>query len=310
MNELLVIGEALVDVVSTATGETAHPGGSPMNVAVGLARLGAPVTLATRIGTDVHGRMLLSHLTQAGVHLASGSVDAALRTSSATATIQTDGSASYDFDITWDVADLPSSGFELVHTGSIGALLAPGGGAVAECFEAAGEGVLRSFDPNIRPSVLGPRDAVVRLVERLARASTVVKLSDEDAQWLHPGLSALELTAHYARLGASIVVVTQGAEGSFVRSGADTMIVPSEPVHVADTIGAGDSYMAGLLYFLASTIGVGRVLGGGISPSEATDACRFAAACAAVTVARPGADLPYLHEVTAPASIRFEGAKP
>ncbi|NQX35719.1 carbohydrate kinase [Herbiconiux sp. VKM Ac-2851] len=301
MTELLVVGEALVDVVSTPDGRQEHPGGSPMNVAIGLARLGASVTLATRLGTDARGRAIAHHLADSAVRLAPGSIDPATRTSSATATIGPDGSASYDFDIAWDVAELPTTGFELVHTGSIGALMAPGSGAVARCFESVDGGVLRSFDPNIRPSVLGSRGEVLPLVERLARASTVVKLSDEDARWLHPELDPLEVTAHYARLGASIVVVTRGGDGSLLRVGAETADVSAPIVDVSDTIGAGDSFMAGLLFGLTTSIGAGRVRAAAFD--DILQAARFAAACAAITVGRPGADLPRRHEVAVPALV-------
>ncbi|MFB2597071.1 carbohydrate kinase [Herbiconiux sp. P17] len=310
MSELLVIGEALIDVVSTANGREAHAGGSPMNVAVGLARLGACVTLATRIGTDGNGVLLSDHLARSGVELAHGSVDPSFRTSSATATIRSDGSARYDFDITWDIAAPPVTGFRAIHSGSIGALLSPGGDVVAACFEAAGPGVLRSFDPNIRPSVLGPRENVLPLVERLARRSTVIKLSDEDAAWLHPGLDAAEVTAHYARLGATIVIVTQGASGSLLRLGAETAFIPAVTTEVADTIGAGDSYMAGLLYSLTTTVGIEPIVSEAASLAEAVEAASFAAACAAVTVSRPGADLPRLDEVTAPSSLPSECETP
>lgn len=306
MTDLLVVGEALVDVVSTPTGSQEHPGGSPMNVAIGLARLGASVTLATRIGTDARGRQISSHLGDSGVRLSSDSVDAAARTSSATATIGTDGSATYDFDIEWDIADLPTAGFAAVHTGSIGALLAPGADAVAALFEAVDDGVLRSFDPNIRPSVLGSRDVVLPLVERLARASTVVKMSDEDARWLHPELDPFEVTAHYARLGVQIVAVTLGGEGSVLRVGGETATVQPTTVRVADTIGAGDSFMAGLLFALTNSIGVDDVMARSAAFDDILEAARFASECAAITVGRPGADLPRRHEVIVPSQHRTE----
>ena len=306
MTDLLIVGESLVDVLSTPTGQQEHPGGSPMNVAIGLARLGASVTLATRLGTEERGRLITRHLTDSGVHLTPGSVDAAIRTSSATATIGSDGAATYDFDISWDVTGLPTTGFEVVHTGSIGALLAPGADAVAACFEAVDDGVLRSFDPNIRPSVLGGRDNVLPLVERLARSSTVVKMSDEDARWLHPELDPLEVTAHYARFGVQIVAVTLGADGSLLRVGGDTAVVPSQPVRVADTIGAGDSFMAGLLFALTNSIGVADVMRRAAPFGDILQAARFAAACAAITVGRPGADLPRRHEVIVPSQLGKE----
>lgn len=306
MTDLLVVGESLVDVLSTPTEQQQHPGGSPMNVAIGLARLGASVTLATRLGTDAQGRLIARHLTESGVSLASGSVDESRRTSTATATIGADGAATYDFDIDWDIADLPSTGFDVVHAGSIGALLAPGADVVAARFETIDDGVLRSFDPNIRPSVLGGRDEVLPLVERLARSSTVVKMSDEDARWLHPELDPLEVTSFYAGLGVQIVVVTLGADGSLLRVDDDTAMIPSQAVSVTDTIGAGDSFMAGLLFDLTTSIGVAEVVGRTAAFGDIVHAARFAAACAAITVGRPGADLPRRDELAVPAQNHTE----
>lgn len=297
MAELLVVGEALVDVLSTPAGQQEHPGGSPMNVAIGLARLGASVTLATRLGTDAHGRLITQHLTDSGVRLAPGSIDEARRTSNATATIAADGSATYEFDIDWEITGLQPSGFEVVHTGSLGALLAPGAEAVASCFESVDDGVLRSFDPNIRPSVLGTGEEVLPLVERLARSSSVVKMSDEDARWLHPELDPVGVALHYARLGVQIVVVTLGAAGSVLRVGDDTAMIPAPTVSVADTVGAGDSFMAGLLFALTSSVGVAEIRTRTAAFGDIVQAARFAAACAAITVGRPGADLPRSDEV-------------
>jgi fructokinase len=134
----LVVGEALVDAVRRPDGETAeHPGGSPANVAIGLGRLGRRVDLLTWLGDDAHGDLVRAHLTGSDVHVLTGD-RAPERTAVATAHLDAAGVATYDFDLTWDI---PATFAEdagnplVVHTGSIAAVLEPGGPAVARLVE-------------------------------------------------------------------------------------------------------------------------------------------------------------------------------
>ncbi|MDQ4213877.1 PfkB family carbohydrate kinase [Microbacterium sp. ASV81] len=238
----LVIGEALVDVIA---GDP-HPGGSPVNVAVGLARLGTEVELRTRIGRDDYGRLLADHLSRAGVTLAPGSVDD-LPTSTATVTVDGAGAARYVFDVHWDVAAATADGVDLVHVGSIGVYLEPGATAVAAALADVPEGTLVSFDPNIRPALLGTRADAVAHTEGIAALCHVVKLSDEDAFWLYPGEPLEDVLRRFAGLGARIAVITRGARGCLALIGSELIELPGRTVVVADTVGAGDAFMSGLL---------------------------------------------------------------
>ena len=161
---VLVIGEALVDIVGAAARTTtrngngktkATPGGSPANVAVGLARLGVPTQLVTRFGTDPYGDQLGAHLFGNGVQLAPGSVDPGFRTSTATATLDAAGVASYQFDITWEPPALSlSRGCPAVHTGSIATVLEPGAEAIHAFLKTmADQPVTVTLDPNARPTI-------------------------------------------------------------------------------------------------------------------------------------------------------------
>ena len=154
---VLVVGESLVDIVQRPDGSTQrHPGGSPANVALGLARLGHPVRFATRIGTDVDGDSVLNRLQQSGIALTDGSVvDAA--TSTATAVLDADGAASYVFDLVWDLPPV-EAGRGHTHTGSIAANLAPGAARVHEVFAAARLAGTTSYDPNLRPRIIAGPD--------------------------------------------------------------------------------------------------------------------------------------------------------
>ena len=155
----VVVGEALVDLVGQRGGRTfvAHPGGSPANVALGLARLGVPVTLETRLGRDSLGEMILSHLQESGVRV-DGAADAGVPTSLAIATLAA-GVASYDFRIVWDVGDLAPLPVETrcLHTGSLATVLPPGKASVVDLVEREHERgrVTISYDPNLRPALLG-----------------------------------------------------------------------------------------------------------------------------------------------------------
>ena len=150
----LVVGEALVDIVKESSGETReHVGGSPLNVAVGLARLDHRVTLATHFGRDAHGAAIGEHLAEAGVDLVPGS-DRAADTSVATATLDESGAATYDFDIDWRLPALPQVPGH-VHTGSIGALLRPGCVDVLSAMSGAARTHTVSYDPNCRPQLMG-----------------------------------------------------------------------------------------------------------------------------------------------------------
>ncbi|CAN5323765.1 carbohydrate kinase [soil metagenome] len=292
----VVIGEALVDVVDGI----AIPGGSPLNVAVGLARLGLPTALATRFGDDEYGRLIAEHLAASGVSLTPGSVDSR-PTGVAEATIAADGSASYRFAIDWDpaevvIADAPA----LVHTGSIGATLAPGAALVERLLRDHRDAATISYDPNARPQLMGdPADARV-VVERLIGLADVVKASDEDVAWLYPDSDVDSVLAGWLAHGPAMVVLTRGGDGADALAASGHVHVDAPATHVADTIGAGDSFMAGLLAALADR----DLLGGdrrdalrGIDTATLTDVVSFAARCAAITVSREGANPPSRDEL-------------
>lgn len=294
----LVIGESLIDLIRRpGHPEVPRVGGSPLNVAIGLSRLEIPVVLQSRIGHDSHGALIEQHLTANEVALTPGSITAG-STSTAVATIGTDGAASYAFDIAWSVAPVPAqaSAPALVHTGSIAAVLEPGATTVRATIESLRSSATVSYDPNVRPQLMGSRDAARAKIESFVELADVVKASDEDLAWLFPGTSPHDVARRWLRRGPALVVVTLGAGGAYAaaRSGA-VVEVPAAPTTVVDTIGAGDSFMAGLLAALADADLLGRAREARLQALDA-DAVRaiveFAATCAAVTVSRPGADPP------------------
>lgn len=291
----LVIGEALIDVVERDGQVTEHVGGSPLNVAVGLARLGRDVDFLTYIGTDSHGRRIIEYVGSSGVQLVSGSTQAS-RTATARAVLDAAGSATYSFDIDWKLTGTPEVRPPLiVHTGSIAAVLEPGCLATKALVDAYHLSATFTFDPNIRPALITDADAARSRIDRLLERADVVKASSEDMHWIDPTRSPEQIAAAWLELGPSIVVVTFGGDGAVAMCTAGTVRVPAGNVEVVDTVGAGDAFMTGLIDALWSQHLLGadrRAALRGIDIDALTSVVRAATLNSALTVARAGADLP------------------
>lgn len=301
MQDVLVIGEALVDIVS-APGQPAveHPGGSPANVALGLGRLGVSTRLLTRIGSDERGRLIRGHLEASGVQLVDGSVTAEA-TSTATAHLDPAGIASYEFDLRWTLpATADTNAARAVHTGSIAATLSPGGDDVLRLIEAVGQRSLVSYDPNARPALMGDPHTALERIERIVRASDVVKVSDEDLEWLLPGVDPLQVAETWRASGPALVVLTRGSKGAVGVLASGVVEVAAPKIVVADTVGAGDALMAGLLDGLdgAGLLRPDRVEDlRKTSPGDFAPLLTHAVRIAALTCTRPGANPPTREEL-------------
>lgn len=249
MSSVLCLGEALIDVVHRGDQVSDHVGGSVLNVALGCARLDHPTHLATWVGRDARARLITDALAAGGVQLVPGS-DEAERTPVALATIDELGKASYTFDLEWRLPEIPDA-LEVghVHTGSFAATLEPGAEQVADAVAALREHSSVSYDPNIRPALMDSPDAVRPRIEALVAMADVVKASDEDLLWLHPDESLDDVMARLLASGPKLVVVTRGADGAVARLASEPDPLPVQPltVTVGDTVGAGDSFMAGMI---------------------------------------------------------------
>jgi fructokinase len=302
---VLVVGESLVDVVTRPDGSTSeHPGGSPANVALTLARLGRTTYLLTHLGDDAYGRLVREHLEASGVRLVEGSVQPGA-TSVARATLDDAGGARYEFELEWALPDVELPPAPLaVHTGSIAAVLQPGAATVERILVGARRSSTTSYDPNLRPALMGSPEQVRPQVEALVAASDVVKLSDEDARWLAPGTDPADLVASWLRLGPGLVVLTRGGGGALAVSRQATVDVPGRAVRVADTVGAGDSFSGALLDALAERDLLGadrREALRGLGEDDLAAVVGHAVAVSAITVSRPGADPPTREELATPA---------
>ncbi|MDO5739057.1 MAG: carbohydrate kinase [Ornithinimicrobium sp.] len=298
-HSVLTIGEVLVDiVVPHGEGEpTSHVGGSPANVAIGLAALDHDSRLTAYLAQDELGVRVREHLLDADVVLTPGSTQAP-STSTATAHLDADGIATYDFDLAWEVGPQDLRGIGHLHTGSIAATLEPGGSVIVDLMAQARACATVSYDPNCRPTIMGrPEDSRGRIEDCIGR-SDVVKASLEDVEWLYGDAGVADVVYLWGRLGPELVIVTRGEKGAVVHLSRAAVTIELEPttVSVVDTVGAGDSFMAGLLSGLLDA----ELLG---SPQarerlqradleDIAPALQRACATAAYTVGRAGAAAP------------------
>jgi fructokinase len=200
--------------------------------------------------------------------------------------------------ITWSLAPgsrTPALAPALVHTGSIAAVLEPGASVVLETVRELRSTATISYDPNVRPQLMGGRDAARSRIEAFVEVADVVKASNEDLEWLFPGTAPADVARRWLRRGPAMVVVTLGEGGAYAATQGAVVQIPAPLTTVVDTIGAGDSFMAGLLAALADADLLGRER---IDRLRALDEpalrrlVEFAAHCASITVSRPGADPP------------------
>ncbi|SMX95905.1 fructokinase [Brevibacterium antiquum CNRZ 918] len=293
---ILVVGEALIDIVSSAGAPDRYaPGGAPANVALGLGRLGADVELLTDVGDDFHGGYLLAHLRESAVRVHARPTGS---TSTARARLSPDGSAEYDFSLRWapDASLVESADWSAIHVGSIAAFLSPGAAAVDSLLQRGrASSALLSFDPNIRPTIIGDQEQALARFESLASRVDVIKLSDVDADWLYPGQSSDAQMDQILRLGAQAVALTCGSEGSILSTASARVRVPAGAVKVRDTIGAGDSFMTSLVHDLQGTHPRLEDMNEDTLAHLGENASRRAA----ITVGRAGADLPWASEENA-----------
>jgi fructokinase len=285
-----------------------RPGGSPANVAVGLARLGVAVGFVGRLSSSGLGPWLTSHLTGNGVDVAHSVVTGEAPTLAIVA-LDAAGLATYSFygadtaDWQWRSDELPRTGglaVAAVHTGSLATAVPPGADALAAWIgEIHGRGgVLISYDPNVRPSHIADAAAFTARARSLVRLAHLVKVSEGDVAFMHPGADALEVARSWANEGPELVVLTRGPrEAVAFRPDGSQVPGPLPSGSVVDTVGAGDAYSAALLAWLSEA---GALHPGGLAalaPEGLSRALDVAGRAASVACSRPGADPPRRSEV-------------
>ena len=293
---LAVIGESLVDVIVDASGgRTTRAGGSPMNVAIGAARLGLDTALITAYGDDEHGALVQQHIEREGVTLINRG-DRRLPTNQAIATLAADGSAEYVFRMQNQVrgaaAALARDDLAHLHVGSITAASDGEWADALAAVRSARPTATISYDPNCRPDLGIPVREGRRRAEAFVGVADLVKASDEDLAWLYPEEAPDAVAAHWIAGGARLVVVTHGEKGPVAHADGVRVSVPASRTQVTDTVGAGDSFMAAMLAWCHERGLLGRSRLPHFAVEDARRMLEFAARASAITCARVGANPP------------------
>ena len=299
----LVCGEALMDVFAvgdTPTGVTldARVGGSPFNVAVGLARLAQPVAFLGAVSRGFLGERLMRALKAEGVTLAH-----VARTDAPTTLglvgLDEKGVPSYSFygegaaDRQLLPEALPSTSFQALHLGSYTTVVEPTASTLRLLVQREHGKTLISYDPNVRLNVQPDLARWRELLQWMLPRTDLLKISDEDLGLLMPGSTPEAFAAEALVQGVKLAVVTRGGEGASAWTAARASAsVPTPKVTVIDTVGAGDTFQAALLTWLAEHGSVSPQALAGLSGAQLNDALGFAARAAAITCSRRGADMP------------------
>lgn len=310
---IITCGEALFDMFAgeSQTGRAFGVsidgviGGSPLNVSLGLSRMGSQTGLFTRISTDIFGEKLSAFMkantisdqycvtTDQYTTLAIVSTD---ETGHPRYFIYTNGTA----DCSMEMSDIPATlgeDVEAIHLGSFATALNPSGQVLRAFARQNADRCLISFDPNIRAMVIPDMDVWRDCVDEMLPLAGIVKASDEDLSMLYPGQELEAFIARALSEGADLACVTRGPDGAIVGSADGRLVhVPGRKVDVIDTVGAGDTFQAATLHYLSAQNALKK---GAARDVDISEMAQFAVNAAALTCTRRGADLPTLAQISA-----------
>jgi fructokinase len=312
---LLSCGDALIDFlpVKAEDGRDAVVpvvGGSCLNIAVGMARLGAPTGFVGGISTDLFGRMIADHATASQVDLRHATRSDRETTLAFIRTVAGEPQYAFYDETTasrcwiYQRGSIAFDEIQAIHVGSTTLTHDSGAAETHAMVKDARGSVTIAFDPNCRPNLVKDKRRYVEQMEAFAAASHIVRMSDVDFEYLYGGGDHVGKARSLIDAGASLVVVTRGIKGALAwHRQAGAVEVEAPAVKVVDTIGAGDSFQAALLFALRA---IGRIGAAALAQASAEELGRvlsFAAHCAAFTCSRAGADPPRASEVGAALSL-------
>ena len=309
--KIAILGEALIDFKSTGPLEfKGFIGGSSLNVATATSRLGQDTAFLGQVSNDMFGSRLLDHMTDNGIQS-----NLVLRSDAPTTLAfveERDGQAHFSFignraaDTLYDPQPRPvlPADVRFMQFGSISLLTDPTSASITEIIgkhrSSLNHNVTVVFDPNCRPALTPDLDGYRRKLKTWLRLAHLVKVSDQDLGWLEPGRDLHEVAYEWIALGPTVVIVTRGERGSVLyRTGHAPLEVPTPRVQVVDTVGAGDTYTAGLMVGLLEHGHERAEQLATHSDETLLNVMRFAAASAAINCTRAGANPPVRLEVTA-----------
>ena len=301
MTDIITLGELLIDLTQRGSDEngngefTAYPGGAPANVAVAASRLGASTGFIGKVGDDAFGRSLADTLKKDNVDISGLYYDDYQPTTMAIVSVDDSGERDFSFyrkpgadtQLTVDEAvgalsaDLP----KILHVGSLSMTTSPGKEACEEAVKYAKEkGSVISYDPNYRAALWDSEEHAIEMMKVLLPYADILKVSDEEMVMLTGTDDFEKGSLTLAEYGCGLVMVTLGSDGVFVRMGSHTATVPGFSVEVADTNGAGDTFLGAMLMQIAKGVD-----GSGDAWTKLLGMVRYANKAASLTCSRHGA---------------------
>ncbi|WP_411975990.1 carbohydrate kinase family protein [Sulfitobacter faviae] len=307
---ILCCGEALIDMIPTPTkagpdGFVPHAGGAVFNTAIALGRLGAQVGMLSGLSSDMFGRQLVDGLKAS--HVDVSHVVLSDRPTTLAFVRLVGGHATYDFYdensagrmITPEDMPALSSEVSALYFGGISLACEPGADAYAELLARNAEGRAVMIDPNIRPGFIKDIERYRQRLDRMLALSDIVKVSDEDLNWINPApLSLRDKVGELLKKGPSVVILTRGGEGAtgYLANGEEVQ-VPAVKAEIVDTVGAGDTFNAGVLAKMSELGQLHKSALVTLAPEVLSEALAYGARVAAVTVSRAGANPPWVEEI-------------
>ena len=307
---ILCCGEALIDMITTPTkagpdGFVPHAGGAVFNTAIALGRLGAQVGMLSGLSSDMFGRQLVDGLKAS--HVDVSHVVLSDRPTTLAFVRLVGGHATYDFYdensagrmITPEDMPALSSEVSALYFGGISLACEPGADAYADLLARNAEGRAVMIDPNIRPGFIKDIERYRQRLDRMLALSDIVKVSDEDLNWINPApLSLRDKVGELLKKGPSVVILTRGGEGAtgYLANGEEVQ-VPAVKAEIVDTVGAGDTFNAGVLAKMSELGRLHKSALATLAPEVLSEALAYGARVAAVTVSRAGANPPWVEEI-------------
>lgn len=310
----LACGDALFDMFARQGGEPGaitldgRIGGSPLNVATGLARLGGKTAYFTKISTDLFGERMMAHLASEGID-AQLCLRSAKNSTLAMVALNEAGVPAYAFyvsgtaDRSIETSELPTlpDAVRCIHIGSYTTATEPTASALVALVKREAAKRFISYDPNVRLAIEPDAQIWRGRIASLTGTAHLLKASDEDLELLYPGVSHETLAKGWIADGVRLAVITRGSEGAIAWSGGGAAAeVAGRKVDVVDTVGAGDTFQAALLTGLARNGKLSPDAAANLNKAQLTTLLDFAVSAAAVTCSRRGADLPRSGDVTFP----------
>jgi fructokinase len=307
---IAVCGEALIDFapieVSDNRAYLPIPGGSPYNVVIGLARLGCPVDFIGKLSSDEFGQILRRNLISNGA-LDRFTISGPEPSTLAFIHIEKDRDPHFSFfsnnsaDRNLSISELPESlpsEIQAIHFGSFSLAHEPIASTLEYLIEREYKHRVISIDPNVRPSFVTNKDQYITRLERLISFATIVKVSNEDIAWLYPNSTPNEIISKWIDSGPNLIILTSGPKGSYALTSSGIKVnSPAHPTAIADTVGAGDSFMSALLWWLLEKKFLDLEVIKNITKKEISNLLTFSNEAASITCGRSGANPPFAYEI-------------